>query len=241
MTTYEQQVHCRAVDIDIDSWRTPEGVAIPDDELRFLLVPDRVEAMMVGEVAAQIKAFQESANEPVTRALMVAMGGLLPGILLYDHLAHMPSLPHIAFGSIGVSLYAGPGQRHPRPRVVQESTVEIKNEVVLLIDDLGDRGDTLRFLSDHITEQGARRVMSLVLFMKPRAKTVYPADFCFGELAQDTWIITPREYVETMAKRIPVWKQRGATQAECERRLVDLIGYPPHLVDTYLETLFEQD
>ena len=240
MTTYEQQVHCRAADIDIDFWRTPEGVAIPDDELRFLLVPDTVEARVVGEVAGQIKTFQQSAHEPITQALMVTMGGLLPGILLYDHLAHMPSAPHIAFGSIGVSLYTGPDQRRPTPRVVQESTLEIEDEVVVLIDDLGDRGGTLRFLSGHLTAQGARRVMSLALFMKPRAKTVYPADFYFGELTQDTWIITPREYVETMAKRIPVWKQRGATRAECEHRLVDLIGYPPHLVDTYLETLFEQ-
>ncbi|WP_279249348.1 phosphoribosyltransferase [Candidatus Marimicrobium litorale] len=240
MTTYEQQVHCRAADIDIDFWRTPEGVAIPDDELRFLLVPDTVEAMMVGEVAEQIKAFQQSANEPITRALMVTMGGLLPGILLHDHLVHMPSAPHIAFGSIGVSLYTGPDQRRPKPQVVQESSLEVRDEVVILVDDLGDRGDTLRFLSEHITERGARRVMSLALFMKPRAKTVCPANFYFGELTQDTWIITPREYVETMAKRIPVWKQRGATQAECQRRLVDLIGYPPHLVDTYLETLFEQ-
>jgi len=171
---------------------------------------------------------------------MVTMGGLLPGILLYDHLAHMPSAPHIAFGSIGVSLYTGPDQRRPKPQVVQESSLEVRDEVVMLVDDLGDRGDTLRFLSEHITERGARRVVSLALFMKPRAKTVCPADFYFGELTQDTWIITPREYVETMAKRIPVWKQRGATQAECQRRLVDLIGYPPHLVNTYLETLFEQ-
>ena len=240
MTTYEQQVHCRAADIDIGFWRTPEGVAIPDDELRFLLVPDAVEAMMVGEVAGQVTAYQQRASEPITQALMVTMGGLLPGILLYDHLAHIPSAPHIAFGSIGVSLYTGPDQRHPTPRVVQASSLDIRDEVVVLIDDLGDSGDTLHFLSGHIAEQGARRVLRLALFMKPKAKTAYAADFCFGELAQDTWIITPREYVETMAKRIPVWKQRGATQAECERRLVDLIGYPPHVVDTYLETLFEQ-
>ncbi|MCP4210126.1 MAG: hypothetical protein GY764_01485, partial [Halieaceae bacterium] len=59
MTTYEQQVHCRAADIDIGFWRTPEGVAIPDDELRFLLVPDAVEAMMVGEVAGQVTTYQQ--------------------------------------------------------------------------------------------------------------------------------------------------------------------------------------
>ena len=68
---------------------------------------------------------------------------------------------------------------------------------------------------------------------------VCPADFFFGDSNQDTWISTPRESVETLVKRIPVWKERGADQAECYRRLVELIGYPPTVVDYYLETVFE--
>lgn len=240
MSTYEQQIDCRAADIDMAFWRAPEGVAIPDDELRFLLVPDAVEAMVVGEVARQLWQFQHRAETPITVGLMVTMGGLLPGILLYDHIAHLPASPRIEFGSIGVSLYAGPDQRHAMPRVVQASTVPVKDERVLLIDDLGDRGDTLNFLSNHTCEQGARQVMRLVLYMKPHAKAACPADFYFGELAQDTWLITPRDRVETLAKRVPVWKQRGASLAECKRRLITLIGYPPRLVDSYLETVFQQ-
>ena len=48
MSTYQQQLHCSAADIDIDFWRAPQGVSVPDDELRFLLVPDAVEAAKRG-------------------------------------------------------------------------------------------------------------------------------------------------------------------------------------------------
>ena len=67
------------------------------------------------------------------------------------------------------------------------------------------------------------------------------ADFFFGEVHQDTWIITPRETVETMIKRVPVWRDRGADQNECYRRLVDVIGYPKKIAEYYLEKIFATD
>jgi hypothetical protein len=76
--------------------------------------------------------------------------------------------------------------------------------------------------------------------MKPAAMKTCGADFWFGETPQDTWIITPRERVETMVKRVPVWKERGASQQECYRRLVELIGFPVPLVDYYLPRSYEK-
>lgn len=236
MSTYREQVRCAPADIDLNFWRAPQGVSVPDDELSFLLVPDAVEALAVAEVAHEVHAFQRDSDDPITAALMATMGGMLPGILLYDHLVHgrTASEPRIDFGTIGVSLYKGPGERHDKPLVQQAASIPIDDRVVLVIDDLGDRGGTLNFLKEHLAGAGARRVLTLVLYMKPRASTVCPADFHFGEVAQDTWIITPREMVETMAKRVPVWRERGADTAECRRRLVDIIGYPPRLVERYL-------
>lgn len=246
MSTYRQQIHCRASDLDIDFWRAPEGVAVPDDELSFLLVPDAVEAMAVFELAQQVHRYQQeqaAGGAPITRALMATMGGMLPGILLFDHLAkgRPPGTPRIDFGTIGVSLYKGPNERHENPRVQQDISIPVDGAVVLVIDDLGDRGGTLQFLSKYVAKKGAKRVLTLALYMKPMAMRSCPADFYFGALPQDTWIITPRERVETMIKRVPVWRDRGANQAECYRRLVDLIGYPPQLANYYLEQLCAGD
>jgi hypoxanthine phosphoribosyltransferase len=245
MSTYQQQIRCPARDIDPDFWRAPEGVAIPDDELRFLLVPDAVEAMAVFDLARQVHDYQQkqqaqaAGGAPITRALMATMGGMLPGILLYDHLAKArpAGTPRIDFGTIGVSLYKAPNERYDTPQVQQDVSIPIGGEVVLVIDDLGDRGGTMQFLTRYLAEKGARIVLTLALYMKPMAMRNCPADFYFGEVPQDTWIITPRERVETLVKRVPVWRERGANRGECRRRLVDIIGYPASLADYYLEQL----
>lgn len=243
MSTYQQQVHCSASEIDIDFWRAPEGVAIPDDELSFLLIPDAVEALAVFALSQQVHQYQRVQSPdgtPITRALMATMGGMLPGILLHDHLVkgRFQETTPIEFGTIGVSLYKGPNERHENPQVQQDISLPIRGETVLIVDDLGDRGGTMEFLVQYVAEKGAKNILTLALYMKPMAISVCPVDFFFGELQQDTWIITPREYVETMVKRVPVWKNRGATAAECRRRLVDIIGYPQPLTDYYLEHVY---
>ncbi|MAT95068.1 MAG: hypothetical protein CME59_21065 [Halioglobus sp.] len=237
---YHHQVTCPAAQIDIDFWKKPRGVSVPDDELDFLLVPDAVEAMAVAEVARQVHGYQADAAAPISAALMATMGGMLPGILLYDHLVHgrRDGDPRIEFGTIGVSLYKGPNERYAEPLVQQAIDIDIAGRVTLVIDDLGDRGGTMAFLKDYIAGQGAGTVLTLALYMKPTALEVCPADFHFGEVEQDTWIITPREMVETLVKRVPVWRERGAGQAECRRRLVEIIGYPSWLADSYLPRLF---
>jgi hypoxanthine phosphoribosyltransferase len=237
MTDYQHQVRCAPAEIDIDFWRAPRGVGVPGDQLDFLLVPDAVESLACAAVAREVLAYQDEAAEPIETALMATMGGLLPGILLHDHLAHGGGTA-ITFGTIGVSLYKGPDERHAGPRAVQPPSVDIAGRVVLVIDDLGDRGDTMAFIREHLLTAGARRVLTLALYMKPRALATCPANFQFGVVEQDTWIITPRETVETLIKRVPVWRERGADIGECRRRLVDLIGYPPALVDTYLPRAF---
>lgn len=243
MSTYQQQLHCPPGDIDLGFWRAPTGVAVPDDELTFLLVPDTVESMAVFELSQQVHRYQQAhtaSDAAITCALMATMGGMLPGILLYDHLSkgRPQGTARIAFGTIGVSLYKGPNARHDSPQVQHDISIPVQDEVVLVIDDLGDRGGTLQFLTQYIAEKGAQQVLTLALYMKPMAIEKCPADFAFGQVHQDTWIITPREMVETLVKRVPVWRERGADQRECYRRLVDIIGYPPSLADYYLTALF---
>ncbi|MXZ81461.1 MAG: hypothetical protein F4Z15_08925 [Gammaproteobacteria bacterium] len=229
--------------MDLDFWRNPEGVPVPDDELSFLLVPDAVESAACLDLAKQVHAWQSdhpSPPEQITRALMVTMGGLLPSVLLYDHLVEgrVTGAPKIEFGTLGVSLYRGPGDRYENPRVQHGISIAISGETVLILDDLGDGGGTLRFLNRYVLDSGALKVLSLVMYMKPKAKSVCAADFMFGETPQDTWIITPRERIETLMKRVPVWKQRGASISECRRRLVEIIGYTESEVEYYLERAY---
>lgn len=229
----------------IEGWRHPVGIAIPDDELSFLLVPDEVESAIVFELARRVHHYQRrhiNRKEQITKAVMVTMGGLLPGVLLYDHLVQgiEDGVPPIEFGTMGVTLYEGPGKRLETPQIVQDVSIEVAGSTVLVIDDLGDYGGTMDFMANLIKERGAAAVLTLELYTKPAAKKRRAATFSFGEVPQDTWIITPRERVETLMKRVPVWKNRGASMNECRRRLVDLIGYPPPLVDYYLPYAYRE-
>ncbi len=240
---YLRQVRAAPGDIDLAFWRQAEGVAIPDDELRFLFIPDAVESAAVAAVARQVHDYQRrnaGTAAAITRALIVTMGGMLPGSLLHDHLAkgRGKDTPPIAFGTVGVSFYKSPGVRYDTPRVREVMSVDVAGHTVLLIDDLGDYGGTLLFLREHVRQAGATGVLSAVLYLKPTAKERGCADFHFGETEQETWIITPRERVETLVKRVPVWRDRGAGIDECRRRLVDIIGYPQYLVDDYLPSAF---
>ncbi len=243
MNAYLQQVNSHPDEIDIDFWKSPSGVSVPDDELRFLLIPDAVEAAATFALARQVHHYQQShtaTGDPIDKALIVTMGGMLPGVLLFDHLVEGRSdnLPKIEFGTIGVSLYKGPGVRYENPLVQHGISIEVSGETVLIIDDLGDCGGTMQFLTQYIRDSGARKVLNLAMYMKPVAKQTCAADFWFGETPQDTWIITPRERVETMVKRVPIWKQRGASQQECYRRLVEIIGYEKLLVNYYLPRVY---
>lgn len=225
--------------VDLEFWRRPEGVAVPDDGLSFLLVPDAVVAAACFDLAKQVHAYQlasAGSQAQITRALMVTMGGLLPSVILYDHLVEgrRENIPRIEFGTIGLSLYKGPGERYEHPLVQHGISIPVSGQTVLVIDDLGDEGGTMQFLTRYIKDSGAHKVLNLALYMKPKAMAVSGADFYFGETPQHTWVITPRERVETLVKRVPLWKARGASIEECRRRLVDLIGYSKAEVAYYL-------
>ncbi len=243
MDRYREHTAAYRPAIDLDFWRNPEGVRVPDDELNFLLVPDIVISAACLDMARQVHDYQkchENTPEQITRALMVTMGGLLPSVLLYDHLVEgrYHEIPKIEFGTIGISLYKGPGERYENPLVQHGISIPVSGETVLVIDDLADEGGTLQFLSRYILDSGAHRVLNLAMYMKPKAMEVCGADFYFGETPQNTWIITPRERIETLMKRVPVWKERGASLEECHRRLVDLIGYRKPEVDYYLKRAY---
>jgi len=230
--------------LDLDAWREPVSVVIPDDDLSFVLIPPEVESAAILQLCRELNNYQTDCDpgSVIESALMVTMGGLGPGVLIYDHLVkgRPPALPVIEFGTLGVSFYRDMDERFDRPRVSMPATIDVADKTVLVIDDLGDTGGTLKFVGEYLQGVGARRALNMVLYMKPKAKLVCSADFYFGEVAQETWIITSREQVETLVQRVPVWRRRGASESECRRRLVELIGYPTHLVDHYLPRVYQQ-
>jgi len=119
----------------LEYWRNPAGVSVAFDSLKFLYIPDHVESRMVADLALKVFAWQKrhrATGDQITRAVMVTMGGMLPGVLLHDHLAWHPDpdIPPVEFGTLGVKYYAGPGKPLERPIIVQNMTINVRNQVV---------------------------------------------------------------------------------------------------------------
>jgi hypoxanthine phosphoribosyltransferase len=235
-------VRVGAETINLDYWKEPEGVEVSHDDLRFLYIPDAVEALMIAEMAKAVNAYQienTDTGRQITKAVMITMGGLLPGVLLHDHLSYNPDtrIPRVEFGTLGVQFYEGPGKPLPSPRVIQELTIDVKGRVVGVVEDLVDLGGTAKFVSRYLSEHGARGTVLIAPFLKSKGIMDEMPVIYFGIVPKHTWIITPRERVETLIKRVPYWKRNGATVAECEANLL-AIGYPDYLVREYLATAY---
>jgi hypoxanthine phosphoribosyltransferase len=183
-----------------------------------------------------------STREQITHGVMITMGGLLPGVQLHDHLAWTlnKNIPPMKFGTMGVKYYKGPGEPLDEPRILHPLSIDVEDEVVAVIEDLVDLGGTAKFVNQYLIETAkARKIVLIAPYLKSTEVKEQMTVIHYGNVPKDTWIITPREKVETLVKRVPYWRDRGATLTVCEENLLK-IGYPPYLLDIYLRATYER-
>lgn len=245
MSTYLDHIKSTEDSIDEEFWKKPEGVAVEFDTLRFLYVPDHVSTFIATRIAHLVYRYQInniSTKLQITHAVMITMGGLLPGVLLHDHLAWTlnKNIPPINFGTMGVKYYAGPGEPLDKPRIIHPLSIDVKDQVVGVVEDLVDLGGTARFVSQYLVEdRKAKKVILIAPYLKSTDVMQEMEVIHYGHVPKDTWIITPREKVETLIKRVPHWRDNGATLQACEQNLLK-IGYPRYLLDIYLRATYER-
>lgn len=226
----------------LEYWKNPTGVDIPGDPLKFLYVTDEAEHMMASWLAKRVFDYQQAhAGTPrqITKMIMITMGALLPGVLLQDYIAHCatPDMPKIEFGTFGVKCYYGPGQPLEKPEIVQPLSISVKGHTVGIIEDLIDLGGTARFVRSILRspEYGALDTVIIAPYRKSAATLTQDLEILtFANIPHDTWIITPRERVETMVKRVPFWAKNGASREECITYL-QRIGYAQFLIDDWFD------
>ena len=245
MTAYADQVRELDDQINADFWKNPTGVDVEFDSLKFLYVPDHVMTFIASQLARAVYRYQIeniATRQQITHAVMITMGGMLPGVLLHDHLAWTlnKNVPPIAFGTMGVKYYAGPGQPLDEPLIVHELSIDVTEKVVGVIEDLVDLGGTARFVAHYLKEErGATKVVLIAPYLKSVLSSEDMEVISYGNVPKDTWIIMPREKIETLIKRVPHWRDNGATLKVCEDNLLR-IGYPRYLLDIYLRATYER-
>ena len=231
--------------IDPEFWKNPTGIDVEYDTLKFLYVPDHVMTFIASQLARSVYRYQIdniATKQQITHAVMITMGGMLPGVLLHDHLAWTlnKNIPPIAFGTMGVKYYAGPGEPLDEPRILHELSIDVTGRTVGVIEDLVDLGGTARFVAQYLKEErGASKIVLIAPYMKTNLANDEMHVISYGNVPKDTWIIMPREKVETLIKRVPHWRDQGATLKACKENLLR-IGYPRYLLDIYLRAAYER-
>jgi hypoxanthine phosphoribosyltransferase len=245
VSDYNKHVRELTQTIDAGFWKEPQGVAVEYDDLRFLYVPDHVATFIVAQMARKVYRYQVdniSTREQITHAVMITMGALLPGVMLHDHLAWTlnKNIPPIDFGTLGVKFYAGPAQPLDEPRIIRPLSIDVDDKVVGVIEDLVDLGGTAQFVARYLTEEkAAKKIVLIAPYLKSTGVMDTMEVLFYGHVPKDTWIITPREKVETLIKRVPHWRDNGATINVCEENLRK-IGYPAYLIEVYLRPTYER-
>lgn len=164
-------------------------------------------------------------GEEFDRVVALAKGGLAFSRSMVDFL----NVPEVS--SIQVQFYTGIEETDTTPVVIQSLPISIKNERVLIFDDLADSGETLEFALKYLQHYGPKSLKSATLFVKPHS-TIRP-DFYVKETS--AWVIFPNEARETMNELTSMWQAKGDSIETIQQQLID-IGFPKDEVDFFTKT-----
>jgi hypoxanthine phosphoribosyltransferase len=116
----------------------------------------------------------------------VSRGGWVPARLLSDFLEN----PNLA--STRVEYYTGINETEKAPMLTQCISTDVRGKIVLIVDEVADRGESLEVAKAHAVQQGASNVKTATMYCKPWSK-IKP-DY-YGEETK-CWIVLPWEINE---------------------------------------------
>lgn len=157
----------------------------------------------------------------------VCRGGWLPARFLSDLLEN----PNLA--SVQVKSYVGVGEFH-QPLLLQAVSVAVAGKRVLAVDDVADSGGSLKFVKEHLLEQGAVEVKTSTLYFKPQS--TFTPDF----YAKQTrcWVVFPWDVKETLRAIFEANKHDSARLTRETSRL-EAAGLPKRLIARFLKEFSE--
>lgn len=146
------------------------------------------------------------------RVIALAKGGLTFSRSLVDYL----DVKDVS--SFQIEFYTGIGETAATPVITQSLPVSIKNERVLIFDDVVDKGDTMRLATQYIKYHGAKEITTSALVSK--TWTEFKVDFL--AYTTDTWVIFPNEARETIELLKKNWQKVGDSPDQIKEQLLKI-------------------
>lgn len=177
----------------------------------------------VFKLSQQILESQEAGNTPkFDRIIALAKGGLTFSRSLVDFLDVK------TVSSIQIEFYSGIGQTYKTPVITQSLPVSIKDEKILVFDDIVDSGESLRLAVEYLGHHGAQSITTSALIQKPQTK--FKADFFVQE--SKAWVIFPNEIRETITILRELWEEKGDSPDQIKANLLE-VGFSQAEVDLF--------
>lgn len=180
--------------------------------------------LLTFQVSEQLKKDSSTFDRIVT----LAKGGWPMTRSLID----FSQIPEIA--SIGIKFYSGINQRYDKPVIYQDIPVSVKDETILLFDDVADTGESLIFTKKLLEERGAKEVKTATIFYKPHSKL--KPDFFAKETS--AWIVFPFEPFEMIELIGSKWLKQGISFQEITKRFTEF-SFPKEIIKAAISHLPE--
>jgi hypoxanthine phosphoribosyltransferase len=146
----------------------------------------------------------------------IGRGGLIPARLICDH------LDLLALTSIKIEHYIAGASRQSHAVIRYPLCTDIKDQRVLLVDDVNDSGDTLEVAIDHLRSFGPKEVRTAVMHHK--CVTHFAVDFHAQEIVKWRWLIYPWAIQEDVSGFIKRQSPAPASPPEAQRMLKECYG-----------------
>jgi len=166
----------------------------------------------MGEVCFSLAKKILKKNLEIDRLIALAKGGWTWARTMADFL----KIEEV--GSIQVQFYSGIYKTKKTPIIIQSLPLTIKNEKVLLFDDIDDSGETLITAEEYLQLCGVKQVTTATLFHKPWSKA--KPDFYGGKTK--SWVVFPHEVRETVEELSQKWKKQAIKKPALKKRLAKI-------------------
>ncbi len=161
-------------------------------------------------------------NVQFDRVVALAKGGLTFSRTLVDYL----SIKELS--SIQIEFYTGIGEVNRTPVITQTLPVSIRNERILIFDEVVDSGETMKMATEYLHYHGSREIHTATLATKTWAK--FSVDF--SAFTTDAWIVFPHENRESIRLLSKMWAEKGDSPDVIRRQLLE-IGLPKDEVEFF--------